>query len=775
MPQISLQELRRFLIEDLYKRENIATDDVLIDIGIADLYAKTITHNILKSFKIDSSKVKKLVSLNQNGQLVVDNGISKNVFTSEDVLTANNRDFIKKDQLVFAEEEKNNDKVIAVYKILFNEEQNQVRPEIAKLVDLSLNTFNNYFVKSGFFNETFDELFTNLLVAENDLGNVLPRESKFWYKNQYQDKLELVNRFKQNRLNLNNINIEEGYFIYRQNDKIIIENVSDPTDKVEKLATINSISENDIFYFTKIAGQNFWSTYKLISTINNGYLYSNINYQIKQFNDLTADQFISNLQKLDIFNGLSTEQEGFVKAVDNQGLATIISTEKDNIENNAINLLAQVVVPTARQVTVVDNTSDSIRRALEAAIENFDFLYSLAIENDVLKIIDVKSNSEKIILEQKLSLNNRNTINNGYQKTYFIKDPDVDDLVRKLRVNTTVNPYQLEFIDTIALKDLRGQLANNDLFYTADPNTLNGIHLGKNGSQQAAMPAVIPKLPPVNVDKVINLKWNDNRVLWDLNVTSTPNPIQNLNGYTLNKELKLEVAENKILSDLITANKGANTVILFNKYTGEFLRAYYFDENNKKINCSDKLSYEAKADLSIINKKAKQRILEPTIVTTPVFKLNESMIAKNTKTFQLKLIKNKWHVVCYDNLNKLINAVIPLTIEEHSSLSQLVKPLSSFDLTFDINDCFKEIKYINYQQQKDTMISAKDLPLIININTTSIVCNDLMNKIITAINNPATLLPEDDGITWQPWNNKTVNEVNAPPTSNHDPQSLLQI
>lgn len=500
-------------------------------------------------------------------------------------------------------------------------------------------------------------------------------------------------------------NIEDDYFLYLEGNKVIIQGIKNPSYKKEVQTTYNGFKENDIIYFSKSNGENIWRTYKIEQENS----WTEIQYQAHQLNDLTEENFVNSWQTLDVFvEPKIAQQAGFIMNSDNNGLLKHFQTEQLHIQNRVISFLNKQ--PRNRSELfqrgrLRDNTSATIRRLLREEIK--EGLYSLEIENGKIKIKDIKSDSENIVFEQELSENkktewNDKSDNDKYQKMYFTKDPNNDHLVKKWIIND--NPHELQSIGTVNLSELRTYFANDNLFY--NPNQCNGFLLGENGRQaaaNAAQQAAVTKLPPVSpvsVNNVINLKWNNSMALWNLNVTTAKS--------TLDKKIKFEENENQILNDLIVKNNNANTVILFNKNDGKFLGAYYFDQNNKKINCSNKLTNSEKENLNVINQKAKKRIKEPTTVNPKCY-VNTNIFSKDTKTFNLSIVNRKWYVLCEDEIGMQVKAEIPLATEEISALSNLVKGAIDIKVTFDMENNFKEIKYIDFTKKQDITIAAKNL------------------------------------------------------------------
>ncbi|WP_342274238.1 hypothetical protein [Spiroplasma endosymbiont of Phycita roborella] len=764
------------IMRNIYQSEISDVEDIAIEVE-DDLYSKKNTLNILKnsSFKINPLKVKKIVSLNQDGKFVVDSGSLVNtIFISDESLTQNDQSLFKKDQLVFVEDETDNTK-IKIYKILFDESEGEIRPELGLLGSIKLSEFNGIFINSGLFKENdvlINQKINNLLDAPQ-LRNPFEQPNPVWdvehYKiNDYSSNSTMIENFKKH---LNLVNVEKDYFIYRQGNEIFIKNVTDPNDTFIISTTAQNITDNDIFYLNKKINENgetFWETYKITKKPVLGWLYDNVKYQAYEFNPLTDQQF-DDLKALSI-----PPQLGFtIEPTINNGLASLLKEEQQEIDLVAMCFLvnAPEVLPEdlPEPLQIANNISETLQN------NSIEGLYSLVIEDGKIKISDAKSDPENVIFEQELSQENKNIWNNDievagkYQKVYFAKNPS-NNLVEKWVVIADQN--QLQCIGTISLSELRKSFANNNLF----PDGLKGIHCGENGAQvkvarTAAEQVISPKpsatkLSPVIVKNVINLKWDDSRKLWDLNITT--------DEQTLDKKLKLEKNENDILNNLIEQNKKANTVILFNKCDGKFLRAYYFDENNKKVNCSNKLSDEDKEQLSTINQKAKARVLEARTVT-PILDLKSNLFLKNTKTFNFNIFNGKCYVLCNDELGIPLKAEVKLSPEQIRVLSYLAKNEVDFSLTFDKDDNFKSISYTFYRDEvkQNVTINRKDLSDSNNFNQKRIETDELMETIVTALNNPESLIPEDDGVTSKPWNSDTAAKVNGaslPSSTTQHPQ-----
>lgn len=767
------------IMRSIYQSEISDVEDIAIEVE-DDLYSKKNTLNILKnsSFNINPLKVKKIVSLNQDGKFVVDSGSLVNtIFISDESLIQNDQSIFKKDQLVFVEDETDNTK-IKVYKILFDESEGEIRPELGLLASINLLKFNEIFINSGLFKEN-DVLINQKIKSLLDtpqLRNPFEQPNPVWdveyYKiNDYSSNSTMIENFKKH---LNLVNVEKDYFIYRQGNEIFIKNVTDPNDTFIISTTAQSITDNDIFYLNKKINENgeiFWETYKITKKPVLGWLYDNVKYQAHKVKFLTDQQF-------DDLKALSTPPElGFtIEPTNNIGLASVIKAEQEEIDLDA--MLFLLIVPEVlpedlpEPLPITNNITETLQN------NSIEGLYSLVIEDGKIKISDAKSDPENVIFEQELSLDNKKIWNDievasKYQKVYFAKNPS-NNLVEKWVVIADQN--QLQCIGTLSLLELRKSFANNNLF----PNGLKGIHCGENGSQvkvaRAAAEQVISpkpsatKLSPVIVKNVINLKWDDSRELWDLNITT--------DEQTLDKKLKLEKDENDILKNLIDKNNNANTVILFNKYDGKFLRAYYFDENNKKVNCSNKLSDEDKEQLSIINQKAKVRVSE-TRTVRPIPDLKSNLFSKNIKTFNFNIFNGKCYVLCNDELGIPLKAEVKLSPEQIRALSYLTKNEVDFSLTVDKDDNFKSISYIFYRDEvkQNVTINRKDLSNGNNFNQKTIETDELMKAIITALNNPESLIPEDDGVTPKPWNSDTaakVNDTSSPSsTTQHSQQQQM--
>ncbi|BET38903.1 hypothetical protein [Spiroplasma ixodetis] len=763
------------IMRNIYQSEISDVEDSAIEVE-DELYSKKNTLNILKnsSFEINPLKVKKIVSLNQDGKFVVDSGSLVNtIFISDESLTQNDQSLFKKDQLVFFEDETDNTK-IKIYKILFDESQGEIRPELGLLGSIKLSEFNGIFINSGLFKEN-DVLINqkiNSLLDVPELQNPFEQPNPVWdvkhYKiNGYYSNSRMIEDFKKH---LNLVNVEKDYFIYRQGNEIFIKNVTDPNDNFKISTTAQNINDNYIFYLNKKINENgeiFWETYKITSTVIPGSFHDNLRYQAYEFNPLTDQQF-DDLKALSI-----PPQLGFtIEPTINNGLASLLKEEQQEIDIVAMRFLvnAPEVLPEylPEPLQIANNISETLQN------NSIEGLYSLVIEDGKIKISDSKSDPENVIFEQELSQENKNIWNDievagKYQKVYFAKNPS-NNLLEKWVVIADQN--QLQCIGTISLSELRKSFVNNNLF----PIKLNGIHCGENGAQvkvaraideQATQPEPpSTKLSPVIVKNVINLKWDDSRELWDLNITT--------DEQTLDKKLKLEKDENDILNNLIYQNKKANTVILFNKCDGKFLRAYYFDKNNKKVNCSNKLSDEDKEQLSTINQKAKVRVSEARTVT-PIPDLKPNLFSKNTKTFNFNIFNGKCYVLCNDELGIPLKAEVKLSHEQIRALSYLAKNEVDFSLTFDKDDNFKSIIYTFYRDElkQNVTINRKDLSDSNNFNQKTIETDELMETIVTALNNPESLIPEDDGVTPKSWNSDTAAKVNGaslPSSTTQHPQ-----
>lgn len=754
MPLINNFESFAKTMRDIHKIAANNVRDVAIEVE-NDLYSKSNTLNILKDFNINLLKVKKIVSLNQDGKFVIDSGVlDNNLFISNQPLSEDDKNLFQKNQLIFVEDETNNTK-INVYKILFDESEDEIRPEFQLCGNMSLLNFNEIFLNSGLFKEDNNLINQkiNTLLANPDFGNSFTEsvwDVEHVSFNGYYSNTTMFKDFKKH-LQLNNV--EEDYCIYRQGNEIILQNVTNANDIFRISINAENITNNDIFYLNKKInnnGETIWEIYKIVSTVVPDWLYNNIRYQAYAINSLTEQQF-NELKALNF-----PSQLGFtVDATNNNGLASILKEEQQTINVVAINFLVKLEDEISEPLPFTNNISETLQN------NNIDIecSYSLEIENNKIKMknINFNSNQEKLIFEQEFSremeedLWNRVSVNDKYQKVYFVKTAD-GDFVQKLII--TNDPVQVQCIEKISLAELRKRFANNNLF----PTTFNGIHCGENGTQVAVARSLseqvtepissVPKLPPAIVEGVINLKWNDAIELWDLNIT-TSNEI-------LDKKLKLDENENNILQKLINKNNNANTVILFNKCDGKFLRAYYLDENNQKVNCSNKLSDEDKVQLNTINQKAKSRASAVRIVK-PIF--STSRLLKN-KTFNLSFVNKEWYVLCLDELQMEVEAKIKLSVEENSMLSDLVKGAINFSFTIDNKNNFKSISYTDHVKESNVTNYRKDLSDSKTFNGKLTETTDLINKIVKALENPNTLIPDDDGVTPKLWNSNIATNIN---------------
>ena len=491
--------------------------------------------------------------------------------------------------------------------------------------------------------------------------------------------------------------------------------------------------------------------------------------EMVKLRDMTSKLFSDLFINTNLFN-----EEFLLEKENNNNLKTYFDAEKIMIDVASVNYLTRLVQqPVLINFPFQNNTNDEVRTKLQN--ESLEGLYSLEIKNNKIEIWDIKSDQEKLIFEQNLSQDWQvkwDAIgNNRYQKMYFSKNPD-SNLVKQWVVDDVHN--ELQCIETTNLSDLRKKLVNNNLFFS----NLNGIFCGENGTQaevarvrvvaeekETELEPLVTKLPPAIVNNVINLKWDNTRELWDLNITTS--------NLTLDKKLKLEKDENDILKNLIDKNNNANTVILFNKCDGSFLRAYYFNENNKKVNCSNKLSDEDKEKLSAINQKAKARVMQVRRVK-PIFYWKSSLFSKNTKTFNLNIINGKCYVLCNDEFNIPLKAEVLLTLEQISALSYLVKDAVDFSLTFDEDNSFKSVSYRDHVEHSDVTIDVKDLPISNTFNKKNIKTDELMKVIMDSFINSQILKPEDDWVTPKLWNSDTADKVNGTSSSIEIQQCLQQ-
>lgn len=754
MSQMNLEKFKKTINDWYLEQPSNPTEhvqNVLIAIG-DDLYSKSETLEILKAVNpiINPLKVKKIVSLNKNQKLIIDSGSTTNVFILDQELTEDEKNLFKKDQLLFVEDDNDNTK-IKVYKILFNESEDENSAELVELKDISLKSFNDLFINSGFLRN--EDIF-NILQESNNYQTAAPVLNKNYFRwNSYgNNRAGIINELKTN-LQLADDDIEDDYFIYQEDDKVIIEGIKNSNYKQELNINLNDgFKKNDIFYFRKINGEDSWKTYK----IHQKNFLTEREYRGYHFKDLRDEEF-NDLKQLSV-----PPQLGFtIISANNNGLATYFKKEQRTIDDLVIFyckkrqvgfLPGAVELPESLDIN--DDNPATIRTMLENKSQ--EGLYSLVIDNGNIKITNLKSEPESLFFEQALSLENKEhwltePDDNKYKKVYFAKNVN-PDLVEKWVVNDDQN--QLQCVEIVKLADLRKHFANNNLFYVPELITTEGIHLGKNGAEIAAktsqrsnatISSPVAKEPPVVIYNVINLKWDSNVKMWNLNVTTREN--------TLDTKLKLKDEESLILKKLITENNNANTVILFNKYDGKFLRAYYINENNKKVNCSNILTDEEKNHLSNINKKVKKRIDKPIMVNPICYKDN------NSKRFSLSLINKKWYVLCCEQYeeDKQIKAEIQLTDKEISRLSQLVKYSVDMDITFDNKNAFKSIKYRNFVGKNEySFINKNNLP----INN-----SDLLQKVFTAINDKENLTPENNDVQWKPWDRSSATAVNNIPAS----------
>ncbi|WP_425381075.1 hypothetical protein [Spiroplasma endosymbiont of Polydrusus pterygomalis] len=754
MPRISLKVFKK-IISSKYSEQSTNIQNVLIEIG-DDLYAKSETLAILKTVTpvINPLTVKKIVSLNSDQKLTIDSAISTNTFILDEELTEDEKHLFQKDQLLFVEDDHDNTK-IKVYKILFNESEGENSAELVELRAIPLTTFNDLFINSGLFkddNLIFQKI--NTLLQDSSIQNSfyeLVWNQEHFNAIDYSSNIAVIKDFKKH-LKLNNV--EKDYFFYRQGNEVIIKNISNPNDTFKVQINVNTINNNDILYLNKSAGENgevCWKVYKITKTIIPGWIYNNVKYQAYEVQSLTDQEFNDLSDLLSII-----PQSGFtISAENDNGLASCLTTEQKNIGSAGVFYCKKRWEnPSEREtlsepLAIADDNVATIRAVF--ANKSQEGLYSLVIADDKVKITDLKSEPENLFFEQPLFPENKRdwsrllNTNRHYKKVYFVKNLN-NDLVEKWVVNNEQD--QLQCVQIVELADLRKNFANNNLFYVPELIATEGIHLGENGAEVAANASQhhATTSSAVAIYNVINLKWDNGIKMWNLNVTTHEN--------TLDTKLKFEEKESLILKKIMTATNNANTVILFNKYDGKFLRAYYINENNKKVNCSNILTTEEKNCLSNINKKAKERVEKPIVVNPKCYSKS------NDKIFKLSYFNNKWHVLCTEKyeVTKQIKAEIKLTEEEGDLLSKLVYYSRDIDITFDKNNNFKVIKYVNFLD-KDESSFIKNDSLLTDVNS------KLLQKVFTAINDKENLKPENNDLQWKLWDcstNTTVNNISVP-------------
>lgn len=751
MPRVNLEKFKQFIVSQFFEQPSNPEEhvqDVLIEIG-DNVFLKTETLNILKAVNpsINPLKVKKIISVDSDQKLTIDSGISSNMFILNQQLTEDRRNLLKKDQLLFVEDDNDNTK-IKVYKISFNESEDGNCAELVQLKDIPLQVFNDLFINSGLFR---NENIFNILLQKPDNYNHTPAWSKsyYWGNSHGTNKASIVNELKTNLNRLDNI--EDDYFIYQEAGKVVIEGIKNPNYKQELKVSLNDdFKKDDIFYVRKINGEDSWNVYKIQQTNS----WTEIEYNGYWFKDLTEEEF-SDLKELSI-----SSQSGFtMSAESDNGLAACLKREQRAIDGATIlhcQKRPEEILPKglSAPLEIADDNPATIRAVLESKSQ--EGLYSLVIDDGKIKITNLKSDTESLFFEQPLSPENKadwlKLDNNAkYQKVYFVKNINTN-LVEKWVVNDEQN--QLQCVDTISLAEFRKDFANNNLFYVPESINTEGIHLGENGAETTArtnqhntpIPQSVAQ-PPVAIYNVINLKWDSNVQMWNLNVTTREN--------TLDTKLELEKEDSLILQTLITRNNNANTVILFNKYDGSFLRAYYYDENNKKINCSNLLTLEEKNRLSDINKAAKKRIEKPILVEPTYYEKNK------TETFVvLSFINKKWNVLCNEKYekDKQVKAELQLTDEENSALSQLVKHAIDIKIILDSSANFTEVEYRS-SSNKNEFCSIKSKDLSSNIDA-HIAAQKLIKKVLAAIADKESLKPENSDVQWKPWSATTAAVIN---------------
>lgn len=730
----------KIFIKGIYQQQSDSarTHDICIPLG-SNLFSKKETLNILKSFNIDPKKVKKIVSLNEDGHFVVDGIKSNNVFTSEEACSADEKNLFKKDQLVFIED--NDENHVKVYKIVFNEDEKL--PEMMQLENLSLDEFNQHFLESGLFNE---KNISDLLQSQDRNNNILSWEetysSFFDHSSQIELAIKLAKDF--NKKNLELSNNDKEYVLYYENNKAIIQDINNSSHSWELPAIdqnndFNFINNKKFYYFAKDKNSNSWKTYEITWTTDNGKIWNSTKYKAHKLNNF-LDQELS---------PLINPQAGFSIKEDNDGWKSLVEQELEPLKLFLISTFIKENQESADRLEIQDSDIAATLKKYEPIAE----LYRLVIENGKIKLSNITTKKENIIFEEPFSsVEENNYFDDKYSEVYFTVN---DEKVKSWGINTE-QPNYLQFAQEWSLSDFKKESTISNLVTNNYNITLNAPNLPKATIPTKPVAVSKKQLPPSIIYNAINLKFDDSRKIWLLNVVN--------NQGLLTKEIKLETSEDQVLGDLSTKNNNAHTVILFDKNTGEFLRAYYFDENNKKINCSHKLSDTDKRQLTLLNKKVKGKINEPTTVT-PI--CDVSGVIDKEKKYRLIFNNEKWYVFCKDQVDKEVKAEIRLTANEISALSYLAKNDINIAIITNKDNVFKKI----ITSEKD--IDEKKVPGN-EFNKEYIATADLMKKIINILLSQNELLvPEDDGVTWKPWVAEEINNSELPPLTNSSQSPLL--
>ena len=414
---------------------------------------------------------------------------------------------------------------------------------------------------------------------------------------------------------------------------------------------------------------------------------------------------------------------------------------------------------------------DKIMSKLKITEEN-NIFYKLTLNKEDKKVqltqYDFNNNDEKIIFETNIPAEKELNYEEINFEVFLVRNNDkilfYNSNGRQIDENNSEEDDSSYFnlLKTLDLTEVKHRFNNNSLFET--PPKYSGIHIGNNGTQvevankfaEAKNKDARPL--PLAIGHVINLEWNqsEEEITWNANVVQPT--------FVINKKIKFDDKENDILNFLREKNRNFNTVILFNQDNGDFLRAYYIDEENNRINCTHELNTEQKTQLSLINKKTSDFI----VAKPQPKKINETPNKNNVETYKLFFSKNNsqkntqafWYVYGIDSHNQKYKMILDLSSSDVRALAKLAK--TNEELIVEINvkntggTTKKTIKKIRCQPSLEESFACdlkKEKALIENI----CVC----------LTNDDKLKVKDKSRTYftNNWNSKMTDDINQESTN----------
>lgn len=526
------------------------------------------------------------------------------------------------------------------------------------------------------------------------------------------------------------------------------------------------------------------SIYSAINTNNQKIQTETIN--LLKLKPITLEQ--TNSQYNDLKETLENKEKSLVTltetAADNGAVEVLVASiakinEELILKKQKLDLVTINVNTTKINVNKNQIVKDKIMSKLKITDEN-NIFYKLTLNKEDRKAqliqYDFNNNDEKIIFETNISTETG------------LKDEEINSELFLVRNNDEISFYNsnekqiaenkkweddssyFNLLETLDITDVKHRFNNNSLFES--PPKYSGIHIGNNGTQVEATNKIAEAknkvAVPLAIGHVINLEWNqsEEEITWNVNVVQPT--------FVINKKIKFDDQENDILNFLREKNRNFNTFILFNQDNGDFLRAYYIDEKNNRINCTDELNAEQKTQLSLINKKTSDFI----VAKPQPKKINETPNKKNVETYKLFFSKNNsqkntqafWYVYGIDNHNQKYKMILDLSSSDVRALSKFSK--TNEELIVEINvkttrgTTKKTIKKIRCQPALEKSFAC-------DLKTEKA----LIEKICVCLTNDDKLKVKDKSRTYftNNWNSKishTINQENTNSVINSAPTTI---